>query len=317
MNIFTFIKKILRLKEINKENKKIEETSTFLLSRHDKFVSKYPNLAIFAFDRVGAAISLSGIFEEFVLEALKEKIFNNINTKDSVCLDVGANIGNHSLYFSNFFNKIYSFEPHPETFELLKLNTRKSKNIEIFHFGLSNKNNKMQLTTESGTEYGASSLSSIEEFNNNSNDVKNFEVQVRKFDDILENKKIDGNISFIKLDVEHHELEVLQGMKETLRIHSPIICLEQHEEHFDYFNGNLSSDTINYLKENQYLYFYEILFSRNWKFYNDYHPILKKIIKMIEAVLYDYPKKISILLPIEKFIKKTYPAIIFSKKPIK
>ena len=72
MNIFTFIKKIRRLKEINKENKKILETSAFLLSRHDKFVNKYPNLAIFAFDRVGAAISLSGIFEEFVLETLKE-----------------------------------------------------------------------------------------------------------------------------------------------------------------------------------------------------------------------------------------------------
>ena len=34
------------------------------------------------------------------------------------------------------------------------------------------------------------------------------------------------NVDFIKIDVQEHELEVLQGAKETLKNNSPILCVE-------------------------------------------------------------------------------------------
>ena len=113
--------------KISKEKLIIEGLKKFrilnvLKTNHNELINKYPNIAIFAFDRIGADISILGIYEKEVLEGLKDFIFNKIDTQKSVCLDVGANIGNHSLYFAQFFNQVYSIEPHPEIFELLKFN---------------------------------------------------------------------------------------------------------------------------------------------------------------------------------------------------
>jgi len=49
-------------------------------------------------------------------------------------------------------------------------------------------------------------------------------VPVRTLDDIL--RDIDVPVSFIKIDVEGHELEVLAGAEETLRRHRPSLLVE-------------------------------------------------------------------------------------------
>ena len=92
------------LKERKKSDIEILQTRASILNYHNKSIKKYPNLAIFAFDRIGAEISIYGIYEKEILERLKDCIFNIIDTQNSVCLDVGANIGNHTLYFAQFFN---------------------------------------------------------------------------------------------------------------------------------------------------------------------------------------------------------------------
>ncbi|SVC82018.1 uncharacterized protein METZ01_LOCUS334872 [marine metagenome] len=155
-----------------------------LKSNHNELIKKYPNIAIFAFDRIGADISIVGIYEKAELEGLKDCIFNKIDTQKSVCLDVGANIGNHTLYFAQFFNQVYSFEPHPEIFELLKFNVRKSKNVKVFQFGLSNKNDEMIIATDQDTSYGSSSLRNKVNLKfEKSADI--FNVQVKRFDDFF------------------------------------------------------------------------------------------------------------------------------------
>ena len=60
-------------------------------------------------------------------------------------VDIGANIGNHSIAFSKISKKVYSFEAHPRTFEILKFNTDKYKNIKIFNIGISNKKGSLFL----------------------------------------------------------------------------------------------------------------------------------------------------------------------------
>ena len=66
-------------------------------------------ILVYSNDTMGAYIMWEGVAEK--------KLMNNIFSKLSFepsnynCVDVGANIGNHSILFSNFFKKVTSFEP--------------------------------------------------------------------------------------------------------------------------------------------------------------------------------------------------------------
>jgi hypothetical protein len=61
--------------------------------------------------------------------------------------------------------------------------------------------------------------------------VAGFSQQVRlcRLDDLCRDMR--GRISFVKIDVEGHELEVLRGGIETLRRHRPNLLIEIEQRH--------------------------------------------------------------------------------------
>jgi len=70
--------------------------------------------------------------QEFNNHFNREKILLKIVTGSSpIIFDVGAHHGQSAEFFSEIFNSptIYSFEPDPESFQILK-----SKKIKIFKF---------------------------------------------------------------------------------------------------------------------------------------------------------------------------------------
>lgn len=115
-------------------------SSRFLL--HWKKITKenidnlFPKLLGFGYDHITNFISVFGRYEEEELVAYKHfteyhKLING------VAVDAGANIGNHSVYFSELYNNFFSFEPNPATFDVLKINTKNRGNIAICPVGLS------------------------------------------------------------------------------------------------------------------------------------------------------------------------------------
>jgi FkbM family methyltransferase len=161
-----------------------------------------------------------------------------------VALDVGANIGNHSVFFANYFNKVVSFEPHPKIFKLLKINTEDLANIEIKNFGLSDKSEASSLRYDIGN-YGGSSLT----MHNEKSAYQSVDVQVRPLDDELSN--YDQPIVLIKIDVEGHEAEVLKGAKKVILGNKPTILFEQQVEEIN--DG--TSETFEILKGYGYRFF--------------------------------------------------------------
>jgi FkbM family methyltransferase len=147
-------------------------------------------------------------------------VCKNYNTQSGI-LDIGANIGNHSLFFAKFLNceTVYSFEPFPRNLLLLKKNmqnfTHKSK---IYEIALSNKEGTMPLYNSQADNFGGFSLHS---YSNGTSFIVNSSINVITLDSL----NLD-NISMIKIDVENHENEVLEGAKQTILRNKPIIFIE-------------------------------------------------------------------------------------------
>ena len=85
-------------------------TSRYLAYANATHIKQYPQLVGFAFDAITCSIHLDGRFEKDELRLLEESVFPKLES-NTICLDIGANIGNHSLAFSPFFEYIIALEP--------------------------------------------------------------------------------------------------------------------------------------------------------------------------------------------------------------
>jgi FkbM family methyltransferase len=216
----------------------------YIIKKAKANINIYPQLAVFSFDYIGYQILLDGRYEGQELDVLANTLSRYAPAKffSGVVLDIGANIGNHSLFFSRFFRRVWSFEPNPRTFDLLSLNTSTARNIEVFRIGLSNSVGPRMINFKLGNFGGAS-------VNVDGNDerVTSIEVEFSTVDKILENLSTDV-ISLLKIDTEGHEYEVVTGAQETIRKYRPIVVFEQHIVDFE--TG--STKTIEFLRSNQY-----------------------------------------------------------------
>lgn len=77
------------------------------------YPSKY--LACFAFDGDTARILTHGAPEKEEMDCVFDYLSRNGLIK-GCAVDVGANYGMHALRFANYFEHVYSFEPHPAVF---------------------------------------------------------------------------------------------------------------------------------------------------------------------------------------------------------
>ncbi len=173
------------------------------------------------------------IFKKF--EANELKFIELFLNKGDIFLDIGANIGLHSLYAAKKVGEdgtVYSFEPTPTTFTKLKKNIKINNfdNVKLLNFGFSD--TKKQLFINTSNTYNAwntfadpKKTISPQMFNNK------VSVDVEKLDTWLENQKIKiAEISLIKIDVEGWEKFVLLGAKKILSSkNAPVILIEFDE----------------------------------------------------------------------------------------
>ena len=146
----------------------------------------------------------------------------------AVILDIGANIGSHSVFWALERNakKIYSFEPLKGTYEILL------KNIELnelenvifpFNVGLSDEESFAKVKTFDARNIGSTSFAKSK--------TGNFKLVT------LDSMDIKEKIDLIKIDVEGHEVEVLMGGLKTISKNKPVIVIES-------FHRKVEIDTI-------------------------------------------------------------------------
>lgn len=163
---------------------------------------------------IGSRIIYLGDYEPI----LKKHFKTHINLGDTV-LDIGANIGLHTLYFAELAGnngKVIAFEPVLSNFNNLKANIALNpfKNIQTENIALGHKNEIIKIAAdESSTNPGSFNLFDREGEN---------EIICKIGDEVLNNEKID----FIKIDVEGYEGYVIDGLFETIKKNKPKIVFE-------------------------------------------------------------------------------------------
>lgn len=170
-------------------------------------------------DLIGLEILYNGFYEKSNLEALKKSFSSDVN--NSTFLDIGANIGNHSIFFNNYFKNIKSFEPQKKIYEILKLNTQKYSNIETFNYGISTED----IFTSFNIPINNSGMASSKKLFKNYYTEK---VSLKR----LDFKKLP-NVGYIKVDVEGEEFDVLKSLSEIIKASSPIISFELNSNNHD------------------------------------------------------------------------------------
>jgi FkbM family methyltransferase len=147
-----------------------------------------------------------------------------IVSRGGVAIDVGANIGLYSLSLARYCKKVYAFEINPETSQMLK--DCKNPKIEVINSGLSNhESNAILYTPVQPNGLVLIGWASLQPGNcPGITDHKETHVNLRTLDSFSIQE-----CSFLKIDVEGHEIEVLEGAMETLRRTRPIILVEVKE----------------------------------------------------------------------------------------
>ena len=230
--------------------------------------------AVFNKDFLSANILFFNLYEKFILEEIVKILPSRVNSelKNLTIIDIGANIGNHSLFFSRYFKKVVAIEPNPLAYKLLEINTAGTGNIESYQIAISN----VQMDSIDELEFISHKSNfanshvrifhrDLENFtrneiaspNLNNNSYETYKVKTLKLDDLLLNLKIEPEV--LKIDVEGSELEVIQSASKFLSSNSPILLLELTPETFRYDNTNILLDELAKYSYSEYFTFKSVI----------------------------------------------------------
>jgi FkbM family methyltransferase len=161
-------------------------------------------------------------------------LINRVNEGDDF-LDIGAHYGYFSLLAATLTGKgeVYSFEPSPKTFALLKVNAGKRSNIKCFQEAVSDTPEPLTFY-EFPNLYSEYNAMNVDQFSNKDwfkgSKPKQITVKGNTIDTIT---AAGFRPQLIKIDVEGAELKVISGGRFYLSTNNPYVVMEYLETERD------------------------------------------------------------------------------------
>src|ERR1035441_9211248 len=147
-------------------------------------------------------------------------------SSSEISIDVGANLGIYASLFSQHSRRVIAVEPHPDL--AARLQRLLPASVSVFNFAASNQEgvSEFYIPTLDGSEVHA--CSSLESNANPGMLSRTIRVEKRRLDGL----QLDGgSVAVVKIDVEGHELGVLQGLTGIIERSSPTIIVESEARH--------------------------------------------------------------------------------------
>ncbi len=143
-----------------------------------------------------------------------------------VCLDIGSNIGYYALLESKIVGnngQVIAIEPYHLNFSFLKENINKNTagNIQVHNIAISDIDGEVNLFINqcsnlcrviSGTKHSGGPI---------------LKVPARSLDSFVNQYNFE-KIDFLRMDVEGHEVNIINGGWHTIEKYKPIISIEVH-----------------------------------------------------------------------------------------
>lgn len=151
---------------------------------------------------------------------------------EGIVLDIGANIGNHQMMFNQLWpnRQIFGFEASPLNYIHLHKNTRFYPNTINICIGLGMEQS-LQYMTHFYENMGGSGVREVSHIPYEERDILPIVIQP------LDSIHFNDDITLVKIDVEHYELQVIKGAHKTFEKHRPTIWLEDFKYDKDYENS--------------------------------------------------------------------------------
>ncbi len=172
--------------------------------------------------------TLKLIFDVIVKD---QYLTSNYLNKNSVIIDAGANIGVFTALAANIAKdgKIFAFEPVAKTFSCLRDNTQPYPNVIVENIGLGDTMASKNIFVNSQST-GISVMEDSTLYKEKAErdlDGKMEQVHLSTLDNYVKENSI-SHIDFIKIDTEGYESKILQGAKQTIATHHPIIGMSAY-----------------------------------------------------------------------------------------
>lgn len=138
---------------------------------------------------------------QYHLQKVKQYLYGTV-------IDVGAYIGDMTIFYAQYSPRVVAIEPLFDAYQCLKWNMAEQDNVDCINAAAGSKKGKCSLQTDS-------------------NNIGMTYVKKGKDVDVI---TIDSlgyeEVSYMKIDVEGKELEVLKGARQTIDRWKPILDIE-------------------------------------------------------------------------------------------
>ena len=203
-----------------------------------------------------------------------QSLFKKIMKQGQYVIDVGANVGLHSVLFSKLVGNdghVFCVEPVRETAEQLRINLLLNgcNNTTVFDCGLGSSVDEKAIFVLPEKNIGGSTILANEKVLKKrrlGETVESRKVEINTLDEMT--NKINKRINFLKIDVEGYELAVLRGGVKLIGEQLPLIVMEYDSSRMELLG--IDNREFNVLLSDQYNA-YEVIYLDDTLFLEPYY----------------------------------------------